>query len=108
MQTPATITTVDWSTDPADHNSIWIAGATMSLSHIVVGKTVASTSGAGSKISGSLLSDVTATTPPDLPILGRGGNYEITFGMYNHSVSALSISTEGLLSNTLLQGNLLA
>ena len=106
MESPTAVSTADWSTQPADQGVLWLAGATISPSYSIRGKSPAT--GSSSKFTGVLLSPVSATIPPDLPILGRGGSYEITFGMYNQPPTDLSISTEGLLSNTLIQGRLLA
>ena len=109
MADPTTVSRADWSITPSDQNILWLAGATISPSYLTEGKSVASTSGSSSKITGSLLTAVTGTTPPDLPILGRGGSYEITFGMYSApSLGGASISTDGLLYNNLLQGKLIA
>ena len=109
MGVPVTVSTADWSTRPADHNALWFAGATISPTYMITGKTMASTSGTQTKITGSLLTTVSGTTPPDLPILGRGGDYEITFGMYSApALGGGSISTTGLVSNTLIQGKSMA
>lgn len=103
---PSVRTTTDWATTPSDLGVLWSAGASLAPTPMVAA--AKPSSGATTKLTGSLWSAVTGTVPPDLPILGRGGSYEITFGMYNQPPSALSISTEGLLTNTLIQGNLLA
>ena len=109
MGSPVTVSTADWSTIPEDHNALWVVGATISPTYLIDVKTMASTSGSATKFSGSLLASVTGTTPPDLPILGRGGSYEITFGMYSTpALGGGSISTAGLLSKTLIQGQSMA
>ena len=109
MESPVTVSTADWSIRPADHNVLWAAGATISPTYLMTVKTMESTSGSSSKITGSLLASVSGTIPPDLPILGRGGSYEITFGMYSApALGGGSISTAGLITKTLIQGKSMA
>ena len=106
MLDPTTVIETEWGISPPDQNVVWLVGTAFSpSSYVVVGKPISGTTGSDVKLTGMGMLDIEGNTPPDLPILGRGGDYEITFGMYNKQFGLLtSESTEGLLKNTLLVG----
>ena len=106
MLDPTTVIETEWGISPPDQNVVWLVGTAFSpSSYAVVGKPISGTTGSDVKLTGMGMLDIEGNTPPDLPILGRGGDYEITFGMYNKQFGLLtSEATEGLLKNTLLVG----
>ena len=59
-------------------------------------------------LTGKTLTKSSTHTPPDMGILGFGGDYYITLGLYNATVLGGGVvPTEGLLANTLLSGKVL-
>ncbi len=106
VSAPATVTKTDWSSRPGDLGALWIAGGTLSPADFSMsGISMSSTSGSDVKLTGKTTLAVEGNTPPDLPILGRGGAYEITFGLYNKQFGLIgSEPTDGLLKNTLMVG----
>lgn len=59
-------------------------------------------------IAGKTLTKSSVSMPPDMGILGFGGDYYLTFGMYNAPAGpGGAITTIGLLANTLLSGKVL-
>ena len=59
-------------------------------------------------LTGETLTKSAVSSPPDLGILGLGGDYVITLGMYNVAVSLGGAApTANLLANTILTGRLL-
>ena len=106
IKAPTTVIETEWGISPPDQNVVWLVGTAFSpATHPLEGKPISGTTGSDVKLTGMGVLAIEGHTPPDLPILGRGGDYEITFGMYNKQFGLLtSESTEGLLKNTLMVG----
>ena len=59
-------------------------------------------------LTGKTLTKSAVSTLPNLGILGFGGDYYITLGLYSTpALSGTPLSTDGLLANTILTGKLL-
>ena len=59
-------------------------------------------------LTGTTLTKPSVSTVPNLGILGFGGDYHITLGLYSTpSLGGVPLSTDGLLANTILTGKLL-
>ena len=58
-------------------------------------------------LTGKTLTKSSTHTPPDMGILGFGGDYYITLGLYNTTALGGATPTAGLLANTLLSGKVL-
>lgn len=58
-------------------------------------------------LTGKTLTKSSTHTPPNMGILGLGGDYYITLGLYNVTSLGGAVPTEGLLANTLLSGKVL-